>query len=341
MNDYILFLISAVFSGFCTWLILKFLIPVLRSKKIGQKISEIGPRWHKSKEGTPIMGGLGFILPAILLFAGFGVYSAISENSFFGEGFLPGAVTFAMAVLCGCIGFFDDYTKLIKKQNEGFKPWQKLVLQLIVATEYIIVMRLYGYVDTAIELPFCDTEIELGFLYYVLCVLLIAGVDNAVNITDGVDGLCASCTTIVALFFATAYFAGIISPVGESGSALCLLSACVAGGCAGFLCWNFYPARIFMGDTGSLYLGGAVVGMSFLAGEPLIVLICGILYILEILSVVLQVIYFKLTHGKRLFKMSPIHHHFERCGWSEIKIVAVFSAVTVIGCVIAWFGLKL
>lgn len=336
---FVLFFASAIFTGFFAWLILKFLIPVLRSKKLGQKINEIGPRWHKNKEGTPIMGGIGFILPSAVIFAAFAVYSAVSGNGKYAfSGFLPGLITFVMALLCGCIGFFDDYTKLIKKQNEGFKAWQKLGLQLIVAAAYVAVMKAIGFVDTKLELPFCDKEIELGFFYYVISVILIAGIDNAVNLTDGVDGLCSSCTAVVAAFFAAASFCGI---AGSSDASLLLMAGCTFGGCLGFLSWNFYPARIFMGDTGSLFLGGMVVGMAFLANEPLIVLLCGILYIIETLSVMLQVTYFKLTHGKRLFKMSPIHHHFEKCGWSEIKIVCVFSAVTVIGCVLAWIGMKL
>lgn len=340
--NYLIFFICAVVTGFLTWLILKKLIPVLRSKKIGQKISEIGPRWHKGKEGTPIMGGIGFIISSIIVFIVATVFAAFSKHENFGfSQLLPGLLTFLMALLCGCIGFFDDYTKLIKKQNEGFKPWQKLGLQIIVAIAYIVAMKCIGYVDTKLEIPFCDLEIELGFFYYVICVILIAGVDNAVNLTDGVDGLCGSCTSVVSLFFGIAAFAGILKVTDGSTVSVLILAGCTLGGCLGFLCWNFYPARIFMGDTGSLYLGGVVVGFGFLANEPLITVICGILYIIETLSVMLQVAYFKLTHGKRLFKMSPIHHHFEKCGWSEIKIVAVFTTVTLIGCILAWFGISL
>jgi phospho-N-acetylmuramoyl-pentapeptide-transferase len=329
--NYLFFFGGAAAVFLCTFLILKKLIPVLRSHKIGQKINEIGPRWHKNKEGTPIMGGVAFIIPAAVLNAA-GAAWAAAGGSF--SGFLPTLLTFVMSLLSGGIGFVDDYTKLIKKQNEGLKAWQKLSLQLAVAAAYVAAMSLSGFTDTRLELPFCGAEVELGAFYYIFCVLLIAGMDNAVNITDGIDGLCGSVTAIVAVLF------GVFALVrGDSG--LALFAGTVLGGCAGFLMYNFYPARIFMGDTGSLYLGGAVVGMAFLAGEPLIVLICGILYICEIMSVVLQVVYFKLTHGKRLFKIAPIHHHFERCGWNEIRIVCVFSAVTLLGCIAAWFGLTL
>ncbi len=322
---------AAAFLFVSTFLILRKLIPVLRSHKIGQKINEIGPRWHKGKEGTPIMGGVAFIIPTSVIMTAGAVYCAFSGRF---SDFLPVLVTALMSLLSGCIGFIDDYTKLIKKQNEGLKAWQKLALQLAVAAAYVAAMAAIGFSDTKLELPFGGKEVELGFFYYVFCVLLIAGIDNAVNITDGIDGLCGSVTSVVALLF------GIFAITSGNGG-LSLTAGTVLGGCLGFLIYNFYPAKIFMGDTGSLYLGGAVVGMAFLAREPLIVLICGILYICEIMSVVLQVVYFKLTHGKRLFKIAPIHHHFERCGWNEIKIVCVFTAVTLIGCIVAWFGLIL
>ena len=312
-----------------TWLILRKLIPVLKSRKIGQKIYEIGPRWHKGKEGTPIMGGLGFIIAAAVGLAVItGVYAYLGRA----RELLPVLLTFALALLNGLIGFFDDYTKLIKKQNQGFLAWQKLVLQFLVAIAYLWAMSSCGFIDTALEIPYFDIEIELGIFYYFLAVLFIAGMVNSVNLTDGIDGLCSSVTAVIGAFFAVAAFVALKPE-------LAILPATVIGGTVGFLMYNFYPAKIFMGDTGSLYLGGAAVGMAFLADEPLIILIAGIIYLIEVVSVILQVGYFKLTHGKRIFKMAPIHHHFEKCGWSEVKVVGVFTLITTIACVLAYFGL--
>lgn len=312
-----------------TWLILRKLIPYLKSKKIGQKIYDIGPRWHKGKEGTPIMGGLGFIIATLLGLAVItGVYIYFGRAS----ELLGVWLTLALALLNGLIGFFDDYTKLIKKQNQGFLAWQKLLLQIIVATAYLWAMSACGFIDTALEIPYFDIEIDLGIFYYFLAVLFIAGMVNSVNLTDGIDGLCSSVSAVVGAFFAVVAFI-MLRPE------LAVFPATVIGGTVGFLMYNFYPAKIFMGDTGSLYLGGAVVGMAFLINEPLIILLAGIIYLVEVASVILQVGYFKLTHGKRIFKMAPIHHHFEKCGWSEVKIVGVFTLITAVACVIAYFGL--
>lgn len=312
-----------------TWLILRKLIPVLKSRKIGQKIYDIGPRWHKGKEGTPIMGGLGFIIATIL---GLAVISGVYIYLGRAQELLGVWLTLALALLNGLIGFFDDYTKLIKKQNQGFLAWQKLLLQIIVAVAYLWAMSACGFIDTLLEIPYFDIEIELGIFYYLFSVLFIAGMVNSVNLTDGIDGLCSSVSAVVGAFFAVVAFV-MLRPE------LAIFPATVIGGTVGFLMYNFYPAKIFMGDTGSLYLGGAVVGMAFLVNEPLIILIAGIIYLVEVASVILQVGYFKITHGKRIFKMAPIHHHFEKCGWSEVKIVGVFTLITVIACILAYFGL--
>lgn len=312
-----------------TWLILRKLIPVLKSRKIGQKIYDIGPRWHKGKEGTPIMGGLGFIIATAV-----GIAVVTGVYAYLGRAWeLLGVwLTFTLALLNGLIGFFDDYTKLIKKQNQGFLAWQKLVLQILVAVAYLWAMSACGFIDTALEIPYFDIELELGIFYYFFAVLFIAGMVNSVNLTDGIDGLCSSVTAVIGAFFVVVAFTALKPE-------LAILPATVIGGTVGFLMYNFYPAKIFMGDTGSLYLGGAAVGMAFLADEPLIILVAGIIYLIEVLSVILQVGYFKLTHGKRIFKMAPIHHHFEKCGWSEVKVVGVFTLITAIACVLAYFGL--
>ncbi len=320
--------LAAVFV--LTVLILRKLIPALKSRKIGQKIYDIGPRWHKGKEGTPIMGGVGFIIPSVAVFA---VFSAVYAACGRAEELIPAALTLGLAVLNGLIGFFDDYTKLIKKQNEGFLAWQKFSLQLIAAGLYLWAMSATGCIDTTLAIPFSDIKLELGIWYYVVAILLITGMVNGVNLTDGIDGLSSSVTAVVGAFFAVAAFAAEMPE-------LSALAATVIGGTVGFLMYNFYPAKVFMGDTGSLYLGGMVVGMAFMLGSPLIIIIAGFVYICEIASDILQVGYFKLTHGKRLFKMAPIHHHFEKCGWSEVKIVAVFATVAALFCVLAWFGIR-
>ena len=312
-----------------TWLILRKLIPVLKSRKIGQKIYDIGPRWHKGKEGTPIMGGLGFIIAAAVGLAVItGAYAYLGRA----RELLGVWLTFTLALLNGLIGFFDDYTKLIKKQNQGFLAWQKLVLQFLAAVAYLWAMSACGFIDTALEIPYFGIELELGIFYYFFAVLFIAGMVNSVNLTDGIDGLCSSVTAVIGAFFAVAAFTALKPE-------LAIIPATVIGGTVGFLMYNFYPAKIFMGDTGSLYLGGAAVGMAFLADEPLLILVAGIIYLIEVLSVILQVGYFKITHGKRIFKMAPIHHHFEKCGWSEVKVVGVFTLITAIACVLAYFGL--
>jgi phospho-N-acetylmuramoyl-pentapeptide-transferase len=231
------------------------------------------------------------------------------------------------------IGFFDDYTKLIKKQNQGFKAWQKFLLQLIVAAAYIWAMSACGFMSTVLYIPYFGITLDLGVAYYLLAVFLLTGMVNAVNLTDGIDGLSSSVTAVVAVFFSVCAF-HLVRPE------LAVLPATVVGGTVGFLMYNFYPAKIFMGDTGSLYLGGMVVGMAFMLGNPLIIVVAGIIYIVEVLSDILQVGYFKISHGKRIFKMAPIHHHFEKCGWSEVKIVLVFTAVTIVACVAAFFGIQ-
>ena len=326
----ILFAAAVSITFLSTTLILRKLIPVLKSKKMGQKILEIGPRWHKSKEGTPTMGGLSFIFASAVV----GIFGSIFIGIHYGSKVsLPFVLTLALGLAGGVIGCIDDSAKLRKKQNEGLTAIQKYVLQFIVAALYLIGMTfICGDFSSDIYFPFFGATVNAGPLYYVISMLLLTGIINGVNLTDGIDGLCSSVTLVIGIFFAIAG-SGLTGLMNDPG--LVLLGALLIGGCGGFLVYNFYPARVFMGDTGSLFLGGLVVGGTFMMKNPLIVLLIGLIYVIEAFSVILQVGYFKLTHGKRLFKMSPIHHHFEKCGWSEIKIVAVFSAVTVIACTIA------
>lgn len=326
-----LFYGGTLFATFLlTVLISRFLIPYLKSKKMGQKILEIGPRWHKNKEGTPTMGGLSFVFASFLVLL---VVVPLGYALDFLSDIRGLLLVYGYALLNCLIGVIDDRTKFKKGKNEGLTPPQKYFLQLIAACLFLFV-GIYlnvipGGANDALYIPFFGYRYWLsnaGFriFYYALCLVLLTGMVNAVNLTDGIDGLASSVTLVVGLFYAI-----LCTFLMENNSVL-LLSAALTGGCAGFLVYNFYPARVFMGDTGSLFLGGLVVGLAFLAKNPFVVLFCGLIYILETLSVILQVGYFKLTHGKRLFKMSPIHHHFEKCGWSEVKIVSVFSALTVL-----------
>ncbi len=330
-----MYVIALLVSFGATVLISQRLIPILKSHKMGQTILEIGPRWHKSKEGTPTMGGIAFIIAVVVVGAAGAVYLAITDGI---RSTLPLVFTLLLGLSGGFIGCVDDIAKLKKKQNEGLTAAQKFILQLVAAALYLLGMTLVCGIDTSLYIPFVEIELDIGIFYYAVSMLLLTGVINSVNLTDGIDGLASSVTLVVGIFFTAAgYMNGLAEPDGP----LLLLGAVTVGGCAGFLVYNFYPARVFMGDTGSLFLGGIVVGGAFMMNNPLLVVVFGIVYIIETASVMLQVSYFKLTHGKRLFKMSPIHHHFEKCGWSEIKIVAVASAVTVAAAALSLiFGLK-
>lgn len=323
---------AALLTFAVTVIISHFLIPVLSSRKMGQRILDIGPRWHKNKEGTPTMGGLAFIAASLVAGCAFCAFLYINE------GFATAApliMTLAMSTASGFIGMIDDRAKLRKKQNEGLTAAQKFLLQLVVSAIYLLGMFLFGGLTTELYIPFVGVTIDFGVFYYAIALLLLCGMMNSVNLTDGIDGLASSVTLVVSLFFGAAAFFS----KGSTDPGLALVSALMLGSTAGFLVYNFYPARVFMGDTGSLFLGGLVVGAAFLMNNPLIVVVCGIVYICETASDILQVLYFKISGGKRIFKMAPIHHHFEKCGWSEIKIVAVFSIVTALFCAVAWFGL--
>jgi len=324
-----------VLTFLLTVLILRRLIPILKSKKMGQKILDIGPRWHKSKEGTPMMGGLGFIIASVLTVGAAAVYCAVMGNW---TEIVPLLCVLGYGVLNAGIGMIDDMAKLRKKQNEGLTASQKYLLQLLAAAVFLIVLSVTGLVSTELYIPFVGATWNLGFFYYVIALLLLTGIVNSVNLTDGVDGLSSSVTLVVGIFYSAAAFFSMRAA--ETFLSTSLLGGVLIGATLGFLVYNFYPARVFMGDTGSLFLGAMVVGGAFLMGNPLIVVVCGIIYICEAASVILQVLYFKLTHGKRLFRMAPIHHHFEKCGWSEVRIVSVFSLVTAVFCILAWFGLR-
>ena len=335
--EYIIVLLS-VFA--LTAVLLRLIIPVLKSHKLGQPIKDIGPRWHKSKEGTPVMGGIGFIMATLIVLLIISIVSLIRGTI---AELVPLALGLGLAVANGMIGFFDDYCKLLKKQNEGLKAYQKYLLQLVVAVVYLLFMSITGNLSTELFIPFLKKTIVLdGYLkiaYYAIALLLITGIVNSVNLTDGIDGLAASVTAVVGGFFAVrAFYIGRTNHA--AGRSLSLLSSSVIGGTLGFLVYNWHPARVFMGDTGSLYLGGAVVGAAFMLNCPLVILVAGFVYVFEAISVILQVGVFKLSgRKKRLFKMAPFHHHLEKCGWKEVTIVCVFTLLTVGFCVAAWFSI--
>lgn len=325
-------LVGAVVAFVLSAVIGKFLIPILHKLKYGQTILDIGPSWHKKKQGTPTMGGIMFIIGIVVA-----TVIAIPCLSIFGYVYEPTGysynkevlmvfVSLGMAVLYGAVGFLDDYIKVVKKRNLGLTAKQKLVFQFAIAIAFVVINAFFGYGDIT-YIPFAGT-VHMGnfaIIYHIISVIVIVGVVNAVNLADGIDGLVGSETFFVAIFYM------IISSIMTS-PATGVLSAAVAGGCLGFLLWNFNPAKVFMGDTGSLFLGGIVCALAYSMNMPVILIPMALTYLLEMLSVILQVTYFKITHGKRLFKMSPIHHHFEKCGWSETKIVVVFSAFTIVIC---------
>ena len=322
-NEQIITILASILPCFVIALAAgKFIIPWLRAMKAGQTIREVGPSWHKSKAGTPAMGGLIFILTALIGTVALGAIT----------GGWTSALIFAFALVFGVIGFIDDFFKVKKKQNEGLTPSQKLILQLAASALYLYLLYRIGHLTTAIWLPFTRSAWTIPIWVYIpFAVFVIVGCVNAVNLTDGIDGLATGVTMPVMIFF-------LITAIALKKAELAIFPAVLLGGLGGFLCYNFHPAKTFMGDTGSLFLGGAVCGMAFALDMPLILILVGLIYIVETLSVILQVSYFKLTHGKRIFKMAPIHHHFEKCGWSEVKIWVVFVSISIVMCVLAWLS---
>jgi len=301
------------------------LVPALRRMKAGQSIREDGPVWHMSKQGTPTMGGIMFItgIAAAVLIAGF---------SGFIEGEWSHLFVFLFSLVFAAIGFLDDYEKLKKKQNLGLTAKQKFFLQLAAAIAFVLLLRLTGNLTPNLYVPFFNTVWKLPeIVYFIFAAFVIVGCVNSVNLTDGVDGLVSGVTIPVAICYAAIAYTWGITYMGVFAGAL-------AGGLVAFLVFNFHPAKVFMGDTGSLFLGGAVCAMAFSMDMPLILVPLGIIYIAETLSDVIQVLYFKLTHGKRFFKMAPLHHHFEMCGWSEYKLFTVFTTISAVFAVISYFA---
>ena len=317
------YVLPAVIAFVVTAAVGKFLVPFLRKVKAGQSIKTDGPTWHMSKQGTPTMGGIMFIV---------GIVVAVLLALVLGGGDGSGLLVFAFALVFGLIGFIDDYAKLKKKENTGLTAPQKFLLQLAAAIAFTALLRYTGHLSPDLYIPFVHTKVVLPWVVYMIfAAFVMVGCVNAVNITDGVDGLAAGVTVPVALFYVVV--CALWGQVGLGNFAGALLGALI-----GFLIYNFHPAKVFMGDTGSLFLGGAVCGMAFALDMPLILILIGIIYIAETASDIIQVLYFKLTHGKRIFRMAPLHHHFEMGGWSEKKLFFVFSGITLVFCIVALLG---
>ncbi len=312
-------LAGCVLSGLIGFLIL----PVLRALKAGQSVRDIGPTWHNYKAGTPLMGGLMFIF-ALMICLLVSIPTMADYSVFY---------VLALALCFGLVGFLDDFCKVKFKRDLGLTAVQKILLQLAVSAIFLYVIYKKGIMTSDLYIPFVNVTIyihPLAFIFFAMFVMV--GCVNAVNLTDGIDGLSSSVTLPVMIFFAAAAY-----KMGRGD--LALMPAALVGGLIAYLFYNWHPAKVFMGDTGSLFLGGVVCGLAFALDMPLILILVGFVYIVETLSDIIQVAYFKVTHGKRFFKMAPIHHHFEMCGWKETKIVLVFATVSAIMCVVAWFGI--
>ena len=301
------------------------LLPLLRALKAGQSVHKIGPTWHNKKVGTPLMGGLMFIGAVLICLLG-SLFTIEKHTVFFALG---------LAMCFGLVGFLDDFFKVKFKRDLGLTAFQKMALQMAVSAIYVYILYRQKVMSTDLYIPFVKNPIENihPIIYIFFAMFIMVGTVNAVNLTDGVDGLCATVTLpVMAFFTVVACCKGLWD--------LALLPASLFGALIAYLFFNWHPAKVFMGDTGSLFLGGVVTALAFALEMPLILILVGFVYMCEVLSDLIQFAYFRATHGKRFFKMAPIHHHFEKCGWKEVKIVLVFSAVSAAMCLIAWFGVQ-
>ncbi len=330
------------------------IIPFLHKLKFGQTILDIGPKWHKNKQGTPTMGGILFIIGTVIAFlvmviidvaTGKHILGGVATNEV-AEGILATISAednasyiklisgILMALGFAFIGFLDDYIKVVKKRNLGLTILQKTILQVVLMVSYLLVLYLNNP-DGTMLIPFIG-EIKTKALFWLIGFAVIYATTNAVNFTDGIDGLCGSVTLTAAISFIA--IAGLHKQFGIS-----LLASCLVGALIGYLIWNWHPAKVMMGDLGSMFLGGLIVAFAYAVDCPIIILLTGIIYVAEFGSDIIQIGYFKITHGKRIFKMAPIHHHFEMCGWKEVKIVKIFSAINLLGGIAAvilfYFGI--
>ena len=319
-------------------------LPILRAKKLGQPINEY-VKEHQVKAGTPTMGGISFVPAFLAVMAGLLVLLAV-EPLQDGQGFSYRSEILSLALIClyalgnAAIGFVDDYFKLQRRHNEGLTEKQKFLLQVVLAAAYLAMMGITGNLTTALHIPFFHVYWELGWFAYPIYLLVMVGFVNATNITDGLDGLASSICATVAVFMA---FYGLIWSARSSAEVVDVYTGFVGAallGCVlGFLVYNHHPAKMFMGDTGSLFLGAVIMGTSVMVGELVLFVLAGFMFVIEMLSSLLQRFYYRISGGKRIFKMAPLHHHFEKCGWREVKIVAVFSLVSALFCLLAYFGM--
>ena len=323
MNEmtYYLIVLLFTFTGCCV--MTAWLIPRLRAMKMGQKILEIGPAWHAPKEGTPTMGGLAFLVISILAAL---LICPLVYRDFTFDKIYPFAITLLYCAANGAVGIIDDLTKLRHHRNDGLTPTQKLILQTTLAAAYLALLRLSRVIEDRLYIPFLGSW-ELGFATYFILMILLVGMTNCANLTDGIDGLASAVGAVIFAFYS-------LYAVWQDSFPSMLLSAIMLGCTVSFLFFNRHPAHIFMGDTGSLFIGAATAAIPLLLGSPLLAISCGIIYVAEGVSVILQVLYFK-KKKKRLFLMAPIHHHFEKCGWSENRIVTVFSLCAVFACLLS------
>lgn len=329
MEFYVCLAIAAVLGFVVAFGLGYIVIPWLHKLKYGQTILDIGPKWHKKKEGTPTMGGILFIIGTLVSFAA-ALFAFKTLGGDMTDGLKASEINvkiwggLLMALGFTVIGFADDYIAVVKKRNLGLTIRQKTFLQILVTLGYL--GSLYAAGASYMFIPFYG-NVEMGIMFWVFGVFVIYCTINAVNFTDGIDGLCGSVTLTAAIGFLVA--AALREYFGVS-----LLAAALAGGCAGYLVWNKYPAKVIMGDIGAMFLGGMIVAFAYAVDCPLLIVPIGLIYVIEFASDIIQIVYFKATHGKRVFKMAPIHHHFEMCGWKETKIVKVFTLINIIGCVI-------
>ena len=331
MKELIIFSVAAGLSALILSLIFgRIILPVLQKRKAGQYINSYVPD-HQKKAGTPTMGGISFVPAFLLTVAAAMIYWTVTSAP---RALIPVAMVALYAVGNAAIGFVDDWFKLNKRQNEGLTEGQKMVLQITAAAAFIAMMAITGNLSTALHIPFTNISWELSYFAYPVYLLVLVGFVNATNITDGLDGLASSICATVAAF-------SVIFAVSVKSEEIALLSAALLGCMLGFLFYNRHPAKMFMGDTGSLFLGAVIMGYATMAGELLIFVLAGFMFVIEMLTSLIQRLYFKMTHGKRLFRMAPLHHHFERGEhpWSEVKIVVVFSTVSLVFCILAWLGM--
>lgn len=329
MNEWLI--LVALAAGFLLALLLApWLLPLLRRLKCSQSILDIGPAWHKeTKQGTPTMGGLIFIIPTLLV-------TLLLATGEMLRGDYRLLICLVFVILCGAVGFADDYIKVVKKRNKGLSVLQKTLPLMLFIALFLGALYTTNVITDTIFIPYLNIRIHLYYFYFVLMIPMLFFFVNSVNLTDGLDGLVTGVTMPYTISF---IIVGFFLSAGSNNTGVTVFAAALTGSLAAFLIYNFHPAKVFMGDTGSLFLGAAVVALAMAYDMPYFVIIGGIMYLIEGLSVVLQVGFYKLTHGKRIFKMTPIHHHFEMCGWSEVKIVSVFTAISAVGCLLALWGM--